>query len=160
MFVVVYAATRFMGKRQLGQLELSELIVALLIADLAAQPLSDIGVPLMNGLIPVLFLLCGEVLISGAALKSKNFRDFLWGKPSVLVEDGKIDLKELKRNRISLDELAEALRKKNIFDLANVKYAVFETDGTINAVEEKIKPKVEKIPQDNQKKNGEKKDNA
>jgi uncharacterized membrane protein YcaP (DUF421 family) len=150
MFVVVYAATRFMGKRQLGQLELSELIVALLIADLAAQPLSDIGVPLINGLIPVMFLLCGEILISGAALKSKRFHDFLWGKPNMLVESGKINLRELRRSRISLDELAEALRKKNIFDLADVKYAVFETDGTISAIMEHPRPKADRIAlQDN-----------
>jgi uncharacterized membrane protein YcaP (DUF421 family) len=132
--VFVYGAMRFMGKRQLGQLELSELTVATLIADLAATPISDIGIPLSNGLIPVLVLLCGQVLLSGAALKSKQFRNLLWGKPSVLVENGRIVVRELRRNRMSMDELAEALRKKDIFDLAEVRYAILETDGTINAI--------------------------
>jgi uncharacterized membrane protein YcaP (DUF421 family) len=125
---------RFMGKRQLAQLELSELVVAILIADLASHPLQDVGIPLTNGIIPVLVLLCGEILISGAAMKSKKFRDLVWGKPSVLVENGKIVMRELRSNRLSMDELAESLRKKNIFDLANVRYAILETDGTINAV--------------------------
>jgi uncharacterized membrane protein YcaP (DUF421 family) len=123
-----------MGKRQLGQLELSELIVAILIADLASHPLQDIGTPLINGVVPVLVLLCGEILLSGAALKSKPFRNLVWGKPSVLVENGKIVMRELRRNRMSMDELSEALRKNAIFDLAMVRYAILETDGTINAI--------------------------
>jgi uncharacterized membrane protein YcaP (DUF421 family) len=125
---------RFMGKRQLGQMELSELVVAILIADLASHPLQDVGTPLANGLVPVLVLLCGEILISGAAIRSKKFRDLIWGKPSILVENGKIVMRELRRNRISMDELAEALRKKDIFDLGNVRYAILETNGTVNAV--------------------------
>jgi len=145
VLVLVYGAMRFMGKRQLGQLELSELTVAILIADLAANPISDIGIPLMNGLIPVLVLLCGEVLLSGAALKSKQFRDLLWGKPSVLVENGKIVVRELRRNRMSMDELAEALRKKDIFDLSQVRYAILETDGTINAIPALQSPPTDRI---------------
>jgi uncharacterized membrane protein YcaP (DUF421 family) len=134
VFVTLYGAMRFMGKRQLGQLELSELVVAILIADLASHPLQDIGIPLINGLVPILVLLCGEVLISGVALKSKPLRELLWGKPSVLVENGKIVMRELRRNRMSMDELAEALRKNGIYDLSNVRYAILETDGTLNAV--------------------------
>ncbi|MDR0858431.1 MAG: DUF421 domain-containing protein [Oscillospiraceae bacterium] len=131
MFIALFAAMRFMGKRQLGQLEPSELVVAILIADLASHPLADVGIPLMNGLIPVLVLLCGEVLISGIAVRSHKFSNLIWGEPNVLIFDGRLNKRELWRNRLSQSEVMEALRKKDVFELSTVSCAILENDGTI-----------------------------
>lgn len=123
-----------MGKRQIGELEPAELVVAVLISDLAAHPLQDIGTPLLYGLIPVLTLLCCEVLMSGFIVKSIKFRAFVCGKPSMIIQNGKIVQKEMKSNRFTLDELSEQLRKKDITDISSVKYAVLETDGSLSTL--------------------------
>lgn len=123
-----------MGKRQIGELEPAELVVAVLISDLAAHPLQDIGTPLLYGLIPVLTLLCCEVLMSGFIVKSIKFRAFVCGKPSVIIQKGKIVQSEMKSNRFTLDELSEQLRKKNILDISTVKYAILETDGSLSTL--------------------------
>ena len=134
VFLSIYAAMRLMGKRQLGELEPSELVVAVLITDMAAHPLQDIGIPLLNGLLPIAILLSCELLISWLSLKSSAFRAFCFGRPSILMRDGKIILKELKRNRFSIDELCEELRGKGVTDLSTVRCAVLETDGTLNVL--------------------------
>ena len=136
--LIVYFALllfmRLMGKRQLSELELPELAVAVLIADLGAHPLQDIGIPLMNGLLPMVVLFCCEVLISGAAMKSPRLRSVLFGRPSFLIRNGKIDQREMRRSRFTPDELTEQLRSKDITDLSHVQYAILETDGELNAV--------------------------
>ncbi len=134
VFLSIYAAMRLMGKRQLGELEPSELVVAVLITDMAAHPLQDIGIPLLNGLLPIAILLSCELLISWLSLKSSAFRAFCFGRPSILMRDGKIILKELRRNRFSIDELCEELRGKGVTDLSTVRCAVLETDGTLNVL--------------------------
>ena len=134
VFLSITISLRLMGKRQLGELELSELVVAILISDLAANPLQDIGIPLMNGLIPVFVLLCCELLISGWVMKSIRFRSLLCGRPSVLVENGVISQQEMRRNRFTIDELTEELRGQGIVDISKIKYAVLETDGVLNTV--------------------------
>jgi len=123
-----------MGKRQLGELEPAELVVAVLISDLASHPLQDPGIPLLYGLIPVATLLCCEILISAGILKSVQFRSLICGRPSVLIKNGIINQREMKRNRFTVDELAEELRKKEITDFATVKYAILETDGSVSAL--------------------------
>lgn len=132
VFFCILAAMRFMGKRQLGQLELSELVVAVLISDMAAHPIQDIGIPLLNGLIPIAILLSCEILISWLSLKCAAFRKLCFGKPSILMREGKIDQGEMKQNRFSLDELCEALRGQGVTDLSQVSCAVLETNGTLN----------------------------
>jgi uncharacterized membrane protein YcaP (DUF421 family) len=122
-----------MGKRQLGELEPAELVVAVWMSDLASHPLQDLGTPLIYGLVPVLTLLCCEVLISGAILKSVKLRDLVCGQPCVIIRDGKIIRSEMKKNRYTLDELAERLRKRDVTDISSVRYAILETDGTISA---------------------------
>jgi uncharacterized membrane protein YcaP (DUF421 family) len=125
---------RLMGKRQLGELELSELLITVLISDIAAHPLQDIGIPLMNGLLPIIILLCCELLISGLIMKSSRAKVIICGKPCLLIVDGVIDQKEMRKNRVTLDELAEQLRGKSVLDLSLIKYAVLETDGKLNIV--------------------------
>ena len=135
LFLCIVGAMRIMGKRQLGELELSELVVAVLISNIAAHPLQDIGIPLLNGVLPIAVLLSCELLISWLSLKSNKLRYLLFGKPSILINHGRIDQKEMKKNRFSLDELSEALRKKGITDLNTVRQAVLETDGTLNVLQ-------------------------
>ena len=136
--LIVYAALlltmRLLGKRQLGEMELSEFVVAALIADLAAHPLQDIGIPMMNGLIPILTLFCCEVLIAGISLKHIRLRTLLFGKPSILISHGKIDQRELWKNRFTLDELMQEMRSQGALDISNVEYAILETDGRLNVM--------------------------
>ena len=134
IFIALIFFMRLLGKRQLGELELSELVVSVLIADLAAHPLQDIGIPLLNGLLPILILFCCELIISGAIVKSIKLRTILCGRPSVLIKDGKIVQREMRKNRFTLDELTEELRKQSIMDISKIKYAILETDGTLNAI--------------------------
>ena len=125
---------RLLGKRQLGEMELSEFLVASLIADLAANPLQDIGVPLLNGLIPVATLFCCEMLISSLTMRSIRLRSLLFGEPSLLICRGAIDQKEMKRNRFTLDELLSELHSLGIRDIAAIEYAFLETNGKLSVL--------------------------
>jgi len=134
VFLMLLLCMRLMGKRQLGELELSELVVSVLVADLASLPLQDVGIPLINGLVSILTLFCLELILSGTALRFGRLRTFLFGKPCFLIEKGVINQREMARNRFTLDELTEELRRQSITDPATVEYAVLETDGTLNVL--------------------------
>ncbi len=134
IYVVLMLSMRILGKRQMGELEISELVVAVVIADIAVIPLQDIGIPLINGLIPVIILLCCEILITGAAAKSVRLRLLLFGQPSVLIENGIINQKEMKKNRFTIDELYEELRQQSITDISKVERAILETNGILNVI--------------------------
>ena len=134
IYFALLLAMRLMGKRQLGEMELSEFVVASLIADLAAHPLQDMGIPMVNGLVPIFTLLCFEILIAGVCLKSIRLRTLLFGRPSVLVTRGVIDQREMHKNRFTVDELMQELRNCGLFDLSQVEYAVLETDGRLNVI--------------------------
>lgn len=135
LYVVILISMRVMGKRQLGELETSELVVAVLISDLAANPLQDTGIPLLYGIIPTITLVCCEILVSGAVIKSIRFRAIVCGKPSILINDGKIVQSEMNKNRYTIDELSEELRGKSITDISTVKYAILETDGSLSVLQ-------------------------
>jgi uncharacterized membrane protein YcaP (DUF421 family) len=134
LYAVMVASMRVMGKRQLGELDPAELVVAVLISDLAANPLQDLGTPLAYGLAPVVTLLFCEVMLSAAMLKSRKIRRAVAGEPSVIIEDGRLDRAEMKKCRYTIDELMEHLRKRGMADISAVKLAVLETDGTLSAV--------------------------
>lgn len=123
-----------MGKRQLGEMEISEFIVAALVADLAASPLQDIGIPLLNGLVPIAVLFCLEVIIAGLSMKSVRARKLFFGKPSVIIENGQICIREMHKNRFTLDELMQELRTQSVTDISAVNYAILETSGQLNIV--------------------------
>ena len=125
---------RLLGKRQLGEMELSEFVVAALVADLASHPLQDLSIPMINGLVPVLTLFCCEVFISWAAMKSIRLRTLLFGKPAVLIKDGQIIQKEMEKNRFTSDELMQELRNQGCMDICKTKYAILETDGRVNVI--------------------------
>lgn len=125
---------RLLGKRQLGEMELSEFVLAALIADLASLPLQDLGIPMINGLVPIMVLFCCELLIAGVCMKNIQLRAFFSGKPSLLIVRGKIRQGEMHRNRFTPDELMQELRNQGILDISSVEYAVLETDGKLNVV--------------------------
>ena len=134
LYLFIIIGIRLMGKRQVGELEPSELVLALLIADLAAVPMQDFGIPLLTGLIPILTLLCLTMALSVLTMKSVKFRAVLCGRPSIIVENGKLRQGEMRRNRFTLDELMEELRMKGVTDLSTVKYAILETNGQLSVL--------------------------
>ena len=134
VFICLVFSMRLSGKRQLSELEISELIIAVLISDVASLPLQDVGIPLLNAIVPILALLGCELLISGITLKNVKLRGLIFGRPSVLIKDGKIDQQAMRKNRFSLDELSESLRSNNVTDINKVRYAILETDGDMNII--------------------------
>jgi uncharacterized membrane protein YcaP (DUF421 family) len=136
--IIVYALLmlllRLMGKRQLGDLELSELIVTILITEAASDPITDPEMPLIYGILPVLTLLGLEYLLSLLCLHSVKLRALLEGKPALLIVHGRIDQTQMRRNRFTPDELTEALRNQGILALSEVEYAILETDGRLNII--------------------------
>lgn len=134
IYFILLLTMRILGKRQLGEMELSEFVLASLAADLASQPLQDIEIPLINGIVPVLVLFCSEIILTGITLKSSRFRGFVWGKPSIIIKKGKICQKAMAKNRLTLDELTQRLRAKSCLDISSVEYAVLETDGTMSMI--------------------------
>ena len=121
LYLFIIVGLRLMGKRQVGELEPSELVLALLIADLAAVPMQDFGIPLLTGIIPILTLLCLTMALSVLTMKSVRFRAVLCGRPSIIVENGKLHQREMQKNRFTVDELMEELRMRGITDLNSIK---------------------------------------
>ncbi|MGM9615362.1 MAG: DUF421 domain-containing protein [Oscillospiraceae bacterium] len=136
--VIVYALLIFLmrltGKRQLGQLELSELVVTFLISEVASEPIMNPDISVLHIIIPILTLLGLEYLLSFVSLKSVKLRAILSGKPALLIVHGRIDQSQMNRNRITPDELTEALRSDGVLDLNDVEYAILETNGRINII--------------------------
>lgn len=134
LYLLVLLVMRLMGKREIGQLQPFELVISIMIADLASIPMSDVGVPIFNGIIPILGLLVMHLLISFCNLKSIKFRGVICGKPSILIYRGKIDEKVMKKERYTINELQERLRGKDVFNIGDVEYAILETSGEINVI--------------------------
>lgn len=134
VYFALLISMRLMGKRQLGEMELSEFIVAALVADLAATALQDIDTPLLYGLIPIVALFCLEIIIAGISLKSVRFRKLAFGQPAVIIEHGKINRTAMLKNRFTLDELMQELRGQGITTSAQVDFAILETSGQLNII--------------------------
>ena len=132
LYLVLIAVIRLMGKRQLGQLEPSEFVVTMLVANLASIPMQDSGVPLYTGLIPILTVLALELILAGMSLKSIAFRRLLCGKPVILIENGHILQSNLRKTRITQDELIGHLREKDVLDPRTVQFAILETSGDLS----------------------------
>ena len=133
LYFAILISMRLMGKRQLGELEISEFIVAALIADLAATPLQDIGIPLLNGLLPILIMFCLEVIIAGLNMKSIKLRKLTYGKPEIIIRNGRIDRGSMLRNRFTVDELMQELRAQGQNDASKISYGVLETNGQLRS---------------------------
>lgn len=159
LYILVLFTMRLMGKREIGQLQPFELAIAIMIADLAAVPMANVGVPIFSGIVPILALLAMHLLISNINLKSINMRKFLCGKPAILIHRGKIDEKVLKKEKFTINELQERLRGDGVFNLGDVEYAILETSGQISVIQKPdkrtttpadfdIMPEYEGIPYD------------
>lgn len=134
LYLTVITALRIMGKRQLGELQPSELVVAIMISDLASVPMQDIGIPLLSGIIPAITLIATEVFLSFLCLKSNTMRKIISGSPSVVVNDGKIVEKELNRLRFNINDLLEELRINGFCDIGDVQTAIVETSGKLSVI--------------------------
>ena len=134
LYLLLITGIRLMGKRQVGELEPTELVLAMLLSDLAAVPMQDFGLPLLYGVVPIVTLLCITMLLSMTAMRSPRLRELLCGKPSIVVKDGKLRQREMKKVRITVDELIEELRLKGVPDISSVKYAILETSGEVSVL--------------------------
>ena len=134
LYLILVVVIRLMGKRQLGEMEPSEFVVSMLIADLASVPMQDIGIPLLSGVIPILTVLALELILTALSLHSLRIRRILCGNPVVLIEDGKILEKNLRRTRITVDELLELLRQSGTVDLQQIWQAILETNGQVSVL--------------------------
>ena len=118
LYFAILISMRIMGKRQLGEMEISEFIVAALIADLAATPLQDIGIPLLNGLVPIIIMFCFEIIIAWLNMRSVKLRKLTYGRPELIIRDGRIIREAMRKNRFTLDELMQELRAQGLTDLS------------------------------------------
>ncbi len=148
--IILYATTvlllRVMGKRQIGQLQPYELVVIIMISELAAIPMQNTGIPLLSGLIPIFILVAAQVTLSYISLKSERARGVICGTPSIVIENSRIVEDELRRLRLNLNDLLEQLRLKNVSDISDVEYAILETSGQLSVILKSEKRPVE--PQD------------
>lgn len=159
LYVIVLVVMRLMGKREIGQLQPFELVISIMIADLASIPMSELGIPIFNGVIPILGLLAMHLVISFLNMKFVKFRAITCGKPSILIFRGKIDEQVLIKERFTLNELQERMRENNVFNIGDIEYAILETNGNISIIlkpakrnticeDFKIEPDYEGLPYD------------
>lgn len=159
LYIIILIVMRFMGKREIGQLQPFELVIAIMIADLASIPMTETGIPIQNGIIPILGLLVMHLVISIINMKSITARGVICGKPSILIYRGKINEEALRQERFTISELEERLRGNNISSLGDVEYAILETSGGLTVIPKPnkrntipedfgIEPEYEGIPYD------------
>ena len=143
LYIIILIVMRLMGKREIGQLQPFELVIAIMIADLASIPMTEGGVPISNGIVPILGLLVMHLIIS---MKSIRMREVICGKPSILIYRGKIDEKMLKKERFTINELEERLRGNDVNNIGDVEYAILETSGQLTVIQKPNKRNT--IPED------------
>ena len=134
LYSLLIFTVRMMGKRQVAEMEPAEFVVTMLLANLAAVPMQDNGLPLLSGLVPIFTILSLELILAVLSIRFIPVRKLLCGLPAILIRDGVIDQKSLGQSRVSLDELTQKLREKDVFDLSTVKYAILETDGELSVM--------------------------
>lgn len=134
LYFLVVLVMRIMGKPQIGQLQPFELVVAIIISELAAVAMADTEVPLLTGIIPIVTLVLAQVTLAYWTLKSEKARAWICGQPSILIEKGKINEKELRRLRMNINDLLEQLRVKNYPNISEVDYAIMETNGDLSVI--------------------------
>ena len=135
-----------MGKRQIGELQPSELVITLLLSEIIAMPMEDNDIPLISTVVPVMLLVAFEIITSAASMKSLKFRFLVQGHPIIIIRDGELQQKEMKKLRLTIDDILEALRQKDIFDISLVSYAIIETNGKMSVM---LKPDFETVTNKN-----------
>lgn len=134
VYIFIILAVRIMGKRQIGELKPHELVITILVSQIASIPLEDNNMPLANSLVPIMLLISFEIIVSVISMKSLTFRNLLQGKPIFVMRHGKLDEKQMKRLRYSMDDLIDAIRQKDVFDISQVEEAIIETNGTVSVL--------------------------
>ena len=142
LYLVIIFAVRLMGKRQISELQTSELVVTLLISDIASIPMQNTGQPLVSGLVPIFMLVAIEIILSVLMLKSGRLRKVICGRPIVVINDGKIQQNELRRLRMTTEDLFEDLRQNSIVSISDVAYAIVETNGKLSVIKKPGKESV------------------
>ena len=135
IYITVITAMRIMGKRQIGELKPHELVITVLVSQVASIPLEDNSMPLANMFVPILIFVSFEIIVSVISMKSLNFRNLIQGRPMFVIRNGKIDEKQMKRLRFTIDDLIDAIRQKDVFDISTVQDAVIETNGSISVLQ-------------------------
>lgn len=131
IYICVVTAVRIMGKRQVGQLKPHELVITILISSVATIPLQDNAIPLFNSILPILIFISLEILESALSMKSLSFRNLVQGKPIMIIKNGVLQQKEMKKLRFTMDDIIDAARQQNVFDISTIENAVIETNGTM-----------------------------
>lgn len=158
LYIIIIFAIRLMGKKQIGEFQPSELVITILVSNIATLPIEDLNIPMLMGIIPILSLVSLDVIMSVATVKSKFLRKIVSGSPKIIIKNGIIDQKMLKDLRFTIDDIFEALRGQEIFDISEIEFAIVETTGNINfyqkpefqpvtAQDMKIKSKTKNPPQ-------------
>ena len=134
MYFTIIIAIRLMGKRQIGDLQPSELVITILLSEIAAIPIEDTDAPIIYGILATVTLVILEILTSFTAMKSLNFRRIIYGRSAVIIENGTIDQKMLKKLRITVPDLMEVLRNQEVFDINEIAFAILETNGQMSVL--------------------------
>lgn len=144
LYLIVMISIRLMGKRQLGELQPAELVITILISNIATLSLEDIEIPLLHGVLPILALVCYEVISSWISLKSVRFRRWVSGSPKMIIREGVIDQNMMKTLRFSVDDLMTALRMSGVFFIEEVQFAIVETNGSVSVYQKSAYQPAEK----------------
>lgn len=142
LYIFVILMVKLMGKRQIGQLQPAEFVITILISEIVTVPMQDNSLPLLSSVMAVLLLVSLEILLSAASLKFMKLRTAVEGNSIIVIRDGMIDQQQLKRLRLTIDDLTEALRQKDVFDISDVQYAIVETNGTLSVL---LKPEKQTV---------------
>ena len=134
LYILVIFLVRLMGKRQIGELQPSELVVTFLVSEIASIPMQDNSIPILNSVVALFVLVAFEIFSSVLGMKSNKLRSYIQGHPVIVIRNGTIDYKALKKLRMTVSDLISALRQKDVFDISQVSYAIFETNGQISVL--------------------------
>lgn len=135
LYAFVVLAVRLMGKRQISEMQSSELVITLIVSEIAAIPMQNTSQPLLSGIIPVMVLVALEIAASVLMMKSGKFRKMMCGSPIVVIRDGKILQNEMRRLRLTTEDLCVQLRQQDIFSIEDVQYCIVETNGKVSVLE-------------------------
>lgn len=134
LYIIVIFLIRLMGKRQIGELQPSELVVTILVSEIASIPMQDNSIPILNSVVALFALVAFEIFTSAIGMKSPKMRSYMQGHPVIVIRSGIIDYKALKKLRMTVNDLVSALRQKDVFDFSQISYAIFETNGKISVL--------------------------
>lgn len=134
LYIIIIFLIRLMGKRQIGELQPSELVITILVSEIASIPMQDNSIPILNSVIALFVLVSFEIISSALSLKSHKIRSYMQGHPVIVIRNGAIDYKALKKLRMTVNDLVSALRQKDVFDFSQISYAIFETNGKISVL--------------------------